>query len=272
MSPTSPGSASGWAGAEMTPGSVRRTVLLSGLVLLGGLWAAPSLPTAFVLPASVAWYLALVALARAGYQVLSAWVHRAAAALLVGMALATPILLTALPASPSLLLHLPCPRNWSWQPTWLLRSSPMNSLTVMIGGTPVKVCYGRPALRGRTMIGGPRVPFGQLWRTGANEPTTLIASVPLDIAGVMVSPGRTALYSVPGPETWEIILNRSTSQWGLESQYSDAVKAQEIGRAIVRSESADPGVEWLTFTAGDNELVLTWGTTRVRIPVLAASR
>lgn len=256
----------------MTPSSARRTILLSGLVLVGGLWAAPSLPTAFVLPASVAWYLALAVLARAGYRVLAAWLPSAVAVTLVLLAIATPVLLTAVPASTSLSAHLPCPRNWRWQPTWLLRSSPMASVTLTVGGPPVKVCFSQPALRGRTMIGGPRVPFGQLWRTGANEPTTIIASIPLDIAGIVVPPGRSSLYTVPGPETWEIILNRSTTQWGIESEYTDAVKAREIGRAIVRSESIEPVIERLTFTAGDNELILRWGTTRVRIPISAASR
>jgi hypothetical protein len=256
----------------MTPASARRTVLLAGLILLGGLWIAPALPTAFVLPASVVWFLGLAALLWSGYRILAAWMPTAVAGALVLLALATPVLLTAVPVSPSLSVHLPCPRNWGWMPTWQLRPSPMASLTLTVGGPPVKVCYGQPALRGRTMIGGPRVPFGQLWRTGANEPTTIISSIPLDIAGIGVPPGRSSLYTIPGPETWEIILNRSTSQWGLESQYTEAVKAQEIGRAIVRSDTADPSVERLTFVAGDNELILRWATTRVRIPISAASR
>jgi hypothetical protein len=256
----------------MTQGSARRTIFLSGLLLLGGLWIAPSLPPALVLPVSVGWYLALALLAWAGYRVVAAWVSRAVAAVLVLLALATPVFLTAVPASTALSVHLPCPRNWGWLDAWKLRVSPMASVTLTVGGPPVKLCYSRPALRGRSMIGGPEVPFGQLWRTGANEPTTIIASIPLDIAGVMVPPGRSSLYTVPGPETWELILNRSTSQWGLEAQYTDVVKAQEFGRAIVRSETSAVGVERLTFIAGDNELILTWGTTRVRIPILAASR
>lgn len=272
MWPTSPGFGIAWAGIELTTASARRTVLIAGLVLVGGLWTAPALPTGFILPASLAWYLALAALAWAAGRVLAAWMPRTIAAALVLLALAAPVLLTALPASTALSVHLPCPRNWGWQPTWLLRSSPMASVTLTVGGPPIKVCYGRPALHGRTMIGGPRVPFGRLWRTGANEPTTIISPIPLDIAGVVVPPGRSSLYTVPGPETWEIILNRSTSQWGHESQYTDRVQAQEIGRAIVRSETADVAVERLTFAAGDNELILSWGTTRVRMSVAAAVR
>ena len=144
----------------------------------------------------------------------------------------------------------------------------------MDGGT-VKVCYGRPALRGRGMIGGKYVPFGRLWRTGANEPTTVISTAPLDIAGVTVPAGRVSLYTVPGPETWEIIVNGSTSQWGLESEYGDSIKARELGRAILRSEAVTPLLERLTFSVepevrGSRDsvgLVLRWQGTRVRIPI-----
>src|SRR5919109_5015827 len=51
------------------------------------------------------------------------------------------------------------------------RKSPLDSLTFTVAGQPVKLCYGRPSSRGRTMIGGERVPYGKLWRTVANEPT-----------------------------------------------------------------------------------------------------
>lgn len=124
------------------------------------------------------------------------------------------------------------------------------------------------------MLGGKYVPYGQLWRTGANEPTTIIATGGLEIAGIQVPAGRYSLYTVPGPETWEVIVNRATSQWGLESEYTDAVKAGELGRAILPSESATPAVERLSLTvqpgegsADRRELILEWESTRVRIPV-----
>lgn len=122
------------------------------------------------------------------------------------------------------------------------------------------------------MLGGKYVPFGRLWRTGANEPTTIIATGALEIAGIPVPAGRTTLYTVPGPETWEVILNRSTSQWGIESEYGDAVKAQELGRAILRSETAAAPVERLTLSVEPEALVLRWERTQVRIPVLSAPR
>ena len=69
------------------------------------------------------------------------------------------------------------------------RQSQLDSLTFTAGGQTVKLCYGRPSARGRKMIGGEAVPFGKLWRTGANEPTVIFTPVALDIAGVKVGPG-----------------------------------------------------------------------------------
>ncbi len=154
------------------------------------------------------------------------------------------------------------------------RKSPLDSLTFMIAKQPAKVCYGRPSSRGRAMLGGTHVPFGKLWRTGANEPTIFYTPVPLRVAGLAVPPGVYSLYTVPGPHEWEVIVNRSTSQWGEESNYTDTVKAQEIGRAKVKSEALNTPVETFTIRAepqGDKaaSLVLDWEKTRVRIPVQA---
>jgi hypothetical protein len=134
----------------------------------------------------------------------------------------------------------------------------------MVGGTAVRICYGRPAARGRTMLGGPRVPFGQLWRTGANEPTTIIAAGPITVAGIPMEAGRASLYSVPGPETWEIILNGSTSWWGGATGYQE-VRDRELGRSIVPSEHSNRFVERLTIRPDTGGVVVEWETTRVRL-------
>lgn len=152
------------------------------------------------------------------------------------------------------------------------RASPYDSAMVAIGDAQAKVCYGRPSARGRTMIGGEAVPYGQLWRTGANEPTIIHLPVAVDIAGVQAGPGSYSLYTIPGPEEWTIIVNRSTEQWGHESQYTEQVRAQEVGRATVRSERTEEPVETFTIraepAAGDRaDLILEWERTRVRIPV-----
>jgi hypothetical protein len=156
------------------------------------------------------------------------------------------------------------------------RKSPLDSVTFNISGQPVKVCYGRPSSRGRTMLGGADVPYGKLWRTGANEPTIFYAPVSLSVAGIRVKPGVYSLYTVPGKSEWEVILNRSTSQWGKEDQYTEEVKAQEVGRAKVKSETISKPIETFTIRSelGGGKgasLVLEWEKSRIKIPVQAAS-
>ncbi|MGH7508049.1 MAG: DUF2911 domain-containing protein [Gemmatimonadales bacterium] len=150
------------------------------------------------------------------------------------------------------------------------RKSPLDSLSFTINEKPVKVCYGRPSARGRAMLGG-QIPYGKLWRTGANEPTIIFVPIQLHVAGIKVAEGVYSLYTVPGPREWEIILNRSISQWGHENDYTEKVKAQELGRARVRSEALETPVETFTIRAepaGDEaSLLLEWEKTRVRIPV-----
>jgi hypothetical protein len=252
--------------------AVRRTLLLAGPALIAGLLVAPSLPPSRIFAASIAWYLALILFAGALCVLVTLKAGRAAAVAVLALGLGAPIVLTALPAPPEIAVHLPCPRNWGWLPTWQLRSSPMGSVSFTVDGAPIKVCYGRPAARGRIMLGGSRIPFGQLWRTGANEPTTIITPIPLEVAEVPVPAGRATLYTIPGPESWEVILNRATSQWGIESEYTERVRAEELGRSIVRSERGAAPVERLTLAPDRRpddlvDLVLAWETTRVRIPV-----
>jgi hypothetical protein len=154
------------------------------------------------------------------------------------------------------------------------RKSPLDSLSFSVGGKGVKVCYGRPSLRGRAMIGGEAVPYGKLWRTGANEPTMIHATGPITVAGLKVPPGTYSLYTVPGPSDWQVIVNRSTTQWGEESNYTPDVQAKEIGRATVKAEKLPAKVETFTIRAepstGDaTALLLEWQDTRVRIPLAA---
>ena len=152
------------------------------------------------------------------------------------------------------------------------RKSPLDSISFTVGGKTVKVCYGRPSLRGRQMLGGEAVPFGQIWRTGANEPTMIHPTGPITVAGLKVPAGSYSLYTVPGKSEWEVVINRSITQWGEESNYTEAVAKQELGRAKVKAESLSAPVERFTIRAepagGDaTALVLEWETTRVRIPL-----
>ena len=150
------------------------------------------------------------------------------------------------------------------------RASALDSLSIDIGFFTVKVCYGRPSAAGRTMI-GLFVPYGQVWQAGANEPTMIHTTGDINIAGIRVPAGSYSLYTVPGEGQWEIIVNRSTTQWG-ESGYTEDLRVQEVGRAPVPAEHGRRYVDRLTFSTrpashGYVFLVLEWERVQVMLPI-----
>lgn len=155
------------------------------------------------------------------------------------------------------------------------RPSPLDSLSFTVGGAVVKICYGRPSARGRTMIGGYNVPFGRIWRTGANEPTMVhVTGAAVLVGGLRLEPATYSLYTIPGKTEWVVILNRSVEQWGDEGSYED-VKDQELGRARVSPHLLDGHVEQFTIrpepaSGAGVALVLEWEHFRVAIPVRPA--
>ncbi len=147
------------------------------------------------------------------------------------------------------------------------RASPYDSVTIAMGDGMAKVCFSRPSLRGRTMIGAEAVPYGQLWRTGANEPTTIHLNTAARIAGIEVEAGSYSLYTIPQEgDSWTLIVNAATSQWGHESRYA-GVEEQDVGRAAVEVETLDETVEQLTIRPMNGGLVLEWQNSRVHIPI-----
>lgn len=154
------------------------------------------------------------------------------------------------------------------------RKSPYDSTEIVVKGQRALVCYSRPSLRGRHMIGGEAVPLGKLWRTGANEPTTLHIPFAATVAGLPVEPGSYSLYTIPAEKEWTVIVNRSTKQWGVEGQYTPELEKQEVGRSKVAAEALKEAIEQFTIRsvpagAGAADLVLEWEHSRVKIPVRA---
>jgi hypothetical protein len=151
------------------------------------------------------------------------------------------------------------------------RPSPLDSTQATIGGAVVKICYGRPSARGRTMLGG-ELPFGTPWRLGANEPTRITLPFAAEVAGVHVAAGTYSLYVVPQATSWEVHVNKVVDRWGIP--IDSAIQAQDAGKGTVSVEALAQPVEQLTINvvAGPpSELVVQWEKTRVRIPIKKAS-
>jgi hypothetical protein len=182
------------------------------------------------------------------------------------------ILLASAAAAPAAAQDMACPFNANMKLE--TRRSPLDSVMFDVGGHAVKICYGRPSLRGRSMIGAEAVPFGTVWRTGANETSKFITTAPVMVGTIEVPAGMYALYTQPGEAEWEFIINRSYEQWGRENTYTDAVKAQELGRVKTAVERVADAIEQFTIRAepqadGSVHLVLEWEHSRIRVPVTA---
>jgi hypothetical protein len=169
------------------------------------------------------------------------------------------------------------------------RPSPIGIAKTHLGDTYVKVTYGRPYIRGRSIFGAPGdtvtylVPFGALWRTGANEATELTTTGPLTVAGNRLEMGTYAIFTVPGAQTWSI---RFSPQLGLDgtNRLNEATGRFEPGydesRDVLRIEvpagSTDEVTDQFTMTfertSSGADLVLSWERTEVRIPISPAGR
>jgi len=93
--------------------------------------------------------------------------------------------------------------------------SPRGAEEIAVGNGTMRVEYGRPFAKKRKIFGG-LVPWGKVWRTGANAATTLRLDVDVTLGTAALPKGTYSLYTLPGPKEWQLIVNRQTGQWGTE--------------------------------------------------------
>jgi hypothetical protein len=137
-----------------------------------------------------------------------------------------------------------------------------------VAGATVTVDYGRPSMRGRRIFGG-LVPYGQIWRTGANEATAFRTSADLEIGGVRVPAGSYTLYSLLREGSggavgeWTLIINRQTGQWGTEYD-----QGRDLARIPMRVTSLERPIEQFTVRitpesgARTGRLLMMWESTQ----------
>src|SRR5690242_6760777 len=91
-------------------------------------------------------------------------------------------------------------------------ASPESTLKQRVGLTDIEIVYSRPGVKGRKIFGGLE-PFGSVWRTGANTATKIVFSTPVKFGGKEVPAGTYALYSIPDPNEWTLILSKVSGEW-----------------------------------------------------------
>ncbi len=145
--------------------------------------------------------------------------------------------------------------------------SPMASVSQKVGLTDIQIAYSRPSAKGRKVFGD-LVPFGQLWRTGANKATAITFSTDVNLNKTPLKAGTYSLFSIPGEKSWTIILNRNTEIWGTDGY--DA--AQDALRLEVKPTATGRSIETLTIeveniSPNSAHLVIKWENTSVAIPI-----
>ncbi len=131
-------------------------------------------------------------------------------------------------------------------------------------GKDVKISYGQPSKRDREIF-GKLVPYGEVWRTGANEATEITFAKNATFGGKPVKAGTYTLFTIPGKSEWTFILNSTLKQWGAY-KYNE-IKGNDVLKVTVPAGTIGSPVEKLTITLPANKLVVEWDKTKVEVPV-----
>jgi hypothetical protein len=147
------------------------------------------------------------------------------------------------------------------------RLSPLAIASVKYKDTYIKITYGQPHKRGREIF-GQLVPYGEVWRTGANEATEITITRDVYMGGNLIQAGTYSLFTIPQPEQWTIILNRETGLWG-SYNYNSKLDAYHISAPV--SDTGNTAYEAFTIQLDQRnnvaDLILYWDKTKIVIPI-----
>jgi hypothetical protein len=164
-------------------------------------------------------------------------------------------ILTSWLALPSAAIELQIPRE-----------SPKATASLTVGITEIALSYHRPAVKGRAIWGG-LVPYGEVWRLGANNATALTFSDPVKLAGRDVPAGTYGFFAIPGPQKWTLILNKRPIQWG-----AYFYKPEEDLLRFEVTPQPGPMTEWMSLSLlpggfGQASLHFQWEKLQFSVPI-----
>lgn len=148
------------------------------------------------------------------------------------------------------------------------RLSPPRKAEGTIGGKKITIDYSAPSMRGRKIMGG-LVPFGKVWRTGANEATTLVTEGDMMVGDLSVPKGTYTIYTIPNEKEWTLIINKQTGQWGTEYNAD-----QDLGRVTMNVRRIDKPVEMFVIAIDPGKeknhgtIRFTWENTEASVPIV----
>ena len=187
--------------------------------------------------------------------------------LLLTLAFATT-LTAALPVSAQM-SNMDMPAKQSDAPAKPL-ASPAAQTDVTLDGTTITINYNSPAMRGRVIMGG-LVPYGQVWRTGANPATSFVTTGNLKIGSLSVPAGKYTLFTLPGaPGTpWKLILSKKTGEWGIPYPEGEDLGRTEMHLAKLPSAQESMSITFEHTEKRSTYLHVKWETTDVSVKIEA---
>ena len=145
-------------------------------------------------------------------------------------------------------------------------SPPAHAQCKFSDGKTLTIDYSSPRVRNRKIFGG-LVPYGEVWRTGANDATTFVPTADVTVGGTDVPAGKYTIFTVPAQDKWTLIVNKHTGEWGVPYKY----ESEELGRVPMQVSKTSAPVENLTisFDQSGNSctLRLSWENTQASIQI-----
>ncbi|GAB3168935.1 DUF2911 domain-containing protein [Telluribacter humicola] len=148
------------------------------------------------------------------------------------------------------------------------KASPETTAEYTSNGNKIVVNYSQPSKKGREIFGG-LVPYGKVWRTGANEPTTFTTEKELNVGGKTLPAGTYTLWTIPEKDHWTVIFNSKQYDWGINwdgtSTHEPEADVAQI-QVPVQTTTAPTESFTISFEETDPAMVLAWDQTRVVVP------
>ena len=147
------------------------------------------------------------------------------------------------------------------------RPSPPATASGKIKDANITINYSSPAVKGRTIFGD-LVPYGQVWRAGANEATVFETDKAIKVEGKTLPAGKYSLYAIPGEKEWTMIFNKQTGQWGVKrGGATSRDEAQDALTVKVKPKKASGMNERLAYDVNDKGFVLRWENVEVPVSI-----
>jgi len=146
------------------------------------------------------------------------------------------------------------------------KESPAREARGTVDGVEVVIKYSAPSVKGRSIFGG-LVPYGEVWRTGANENTTIEFDKAIKLGETVVKPGKYGLFTIPGEKSWVWILSVDNNNWGAYKYKQN----RDAARLNADAKTSAENTEQLSFVVKSEGVELSWAKTSVFLPISAAN-